>query len=293
MDLSPDGVPPSPERVVARLGLISDTHMPERCPALPPAVFTALAGVDLVLHSGDVGELWVLDELSRIAPVVAVHGNDDTAEAQRELPYQQILTVAGERILLWHSHFADPQEERASRRNDFGPGLERIAGRALGAGASIAVFGHWHLPLVTRHAGVFVVNPGAIASPNPVTRQAIQTVAILTMGEDGAAGVEYRHLERPAEPFFPRLDWSGGFGANLTTFSPSILAAELLAHFPALIEAAGDAARPFWEATLRVARRCWAGEQPAISAAALLAAAQSGSGVPRRVIDRLAQLAGD
>ena len=74
-------------RVVACLGLISDTHMPKRWPAMPAAVFEALRSVDLVLHAGDVGKLWVLDELSVIAPVVAVHGNDETDEAQRELPY--------------------------------------------------------------------------------------------------------------------------------------------------------------------------------------------------------------
>jgi len=75
----------SAERVVACFGLISDTHMPKRWRELPPAVFDLLQGVDLVLHAGDVGELWVLDQLSTIAPTLAVHGNDVTEEAQREL----------------------------------------------------------------------------------------------------------------------------------------------------------------------------------------------------------------
>src|SRR5687768_11958359 len=78
------------ERVAARFGLISDTHMPERCPVLPTALNDVFRGVDLILHAGDLGELSVLDRLGAIAPVVAVHGNDDTAEAQRELPYQQV-----------------------------------------------------------------------------------------------------------------------------------------------------------------------------------------------------------
>lgn len=47
--------------MVARLGLISDTHMPERCAALPASLFDVLQGVDLLLHTGDVGELWVDD----------------------------------------------------------------------------------------------------------------------------------------------------------------------------------------------------------------------------------------
>ncbi|MBC8074637.1 MAG: hypothetical protein H7Y32_01055, partial [Chloroflexales bacterium] len=52
--------------VVACIGLVSDTHMPQRCAALPPALFAALRGVDLLLHAGDVGELWVLDQLSAL-----------------------------------------------------------------------------------------------------------------------------------------------------------------------------------------------------------------------------------
>jgi len=71
---------------ITTLGLISDTHLPDRLRALPPEVFDALDGVDLILHAGDVGTLAVLDQLSTIAPVVAVHGNDDSAEAIRELP---------------------------------------------------------------------------------------------------------------------------------------------------------------------------------------------------------------
>ena len=47
-------------RVAAYIGLVSDTHMPQRLAALPVNLFTVLAGVDLLLHAGDVGELWVL-----------------------------------------------------------------------------------------------------------------------------------------------------------------------------------------------------------------------------------------
>ncbi|NJM07720.1 metallophosphoesterase family protein, partial [Candidatus Gracilibacteria bacterium] len=72
---------------------------------LPAPVFSALAGVDLILHAGDVGELRVLDALSALAPVIAVHGNDETEEAQRELPYQQLISAGGQRLLLTHAHY--------------------------------------------------------------------------------------------------------------------------------------------------------------------------------------------
>src|SRR5207253_2025401 len=122
--------------------------MPERLTALPDGLFEALRGVDLVLHAGDVGELWVLDQLAAIAPVVAVHGNDDTADAQRELPYQQVVVAGGTRVLLCHSHNPDRALEMASRATDeLPPKLARVAGMGAGASARVVVFGHWHIPL--------------------------------------------------------------------------------------------------------------------------------------------------
>ena len=53
-----------------RLGLISDTHIPEVTKELPPQIAKALQGVDLILHAGDVYAPFVLDELERIAPVL-------------------------------------------------------------------------------------------------------------------------------------------------------------------------------------------------------------------------------
>src|SRR5205807_1965311 len=93
------------------LGLVSDTHLPQRCDALPPGLFEALRGVDLVLHCGDAGELWALDQLGAIAPVVAVHGNDDTADAQRALPRQlaaRLTLEPGQPPRVEHVDLADP-----------------------------------------------------------------------------------------------------------------------------------------------------------------------------------------
>ena len=92
--------------------------MPERLAKLPESLATVFADVDFILHAGDVGELWVLDEISQIAPVIAVFGNDESEDAQRELPRQQVVTVSGTRIFLWHSHFLDRMEEMASRKGD-------------------------------------------------------------------------------------------------------------------------------------------------------------------------------
>jgi putative phosphoesterase len=255
-----------------KIALISDTHMPQRWPSLPPAVFDLFAGVDLLFHAGDVGELWVLDQLSRIAPVIAVHGNDDTAEAQRELPYQQLITVAGQRILLWHSHYPDRAEEMASRRGeDFAPRLAHLANRAKRAGASMTVFGHWHIPFVRHYDGVLIINPGAIASGNPISRQLRQTVALLTIGKDGRSSVTHFDLFQPDKPYTPVIDWAAGFQVALDQFSGSMLAPALAADYPALRDQmiALDPDR-FWAALHRVAHRCWDGRQALITRADLI-----------------------
>lgn len=208
------------DRVVARIGLISDTHMPARCAALPPTVFAVLRGVDVVVHAGDVGELWVLDQLSAIAPVVAVHGNDESADAQRELPYQQLVIAGGTRILLTHGHNPDRVREMESRKDDrWPPKLARRAAIGTQAGARVVVFGHTHIPMAVEHDGVLLINSGAIASPNLTSRQRIRTVAILFIHDDGAPFVTHVDLANPDHPFTPRIDWQAGFRAAHARFT--------------------------------------------------------------------------
>lgn len=203
-----------------RIGLISDTHMPERCASLPPAVFDILRGVDLILHAGDVGELCVLDALSAIAPVIAVHGNDETGAAQQELPYQQRIVAGGTRILLTHAHYPDRAEELASRESDdWLPKLARRAAMGQRAGVRIVVFGHTHIPMAVEHAGVLLVNPGALAAPNPTTRQTVQSVAILSIHTDGTPIVTHIDLARPDQPFVPHIAWHAGFRAAHAQFT--------------------------------------------------------------------------
>lgn len=177
-----------------RIGLIADTHMPARWAALPASLPDVFAGVDLIFHAGDIGELWVLDELSRIAPVVAVHGNDETAEATAALPYRQTLGPLGRRLVLTHSHHQDPQREAAIRANQtWGPKDDYWASLGKDHGADIVVFGHTHIPMAVEHGGISLINPGAIPSASWFTRQTLQTVAVLTL--DGPRGVSVSHFD--------------------------------------------------------------------------------------------------
>ncbi|MFC1991982.1 metallophosphoesterase family protein, partial [Chloroflexota bacterium] len=60
-----------------RIGLLSDTHIPSVEKELPEIITSALRGVDLILHGGDIYTPSVLDDLEHIAPVLAASGDDD------------------------------------------------------------------------------------------------------------------------------------------------------------------------------------------------------------------------
>lgn len=122
------------------IGLVSDTHGLVR-----PDVHVALAGVELILHAGDVGGDEVLLELETIAPVRAVYGNTDSPDDPR-LTETLLHEVAGVRIHMSHGHeVGSPTPEKL---------LARYA-------ADVLIYGHTHRALVTRAGGVLVVNPGA------------------------------------------------------------------------------------------------------------------------------------
>ena len=75
------------------IGLIADTHG-----YLDPRVPTALKGVQLILHAGDIGAEGVLVALARIAPVTAVAGNNDANLAQLGLPLRVDMELEGVKL---------------------------------------------------------------------------------------------------------------------------------------------------------------------------------------------------
>lgn len=277
--------------VAAVVGLISDTHMPQRCPELPAVLFDVLAGADLLLHAGDVGELWVLDRLGDIAPVVAVHGNDDTPSATRELPYQQLLAVAGQRILLWHSHRRERSDELAARRgDDWEPKLAQRAERGRRAEASVVVFGHTHVPMSARRNGILLVNPGAIASGSEWTRQVRQTVAFLFVTNDGRAAVSHVDLAHPDSVYEAEVTWAAGFKAANARYEAPILAPNLAPYLEQLRRDNFSAPFAVRAAILRISRRCWAGEQRFITADDILNEVEGDATVPEEDKSRVRAL---
>ena len=122
------------------VGLISDTHG-----LLRPGVHAALTGVELILHSGDVGGSAILNELQLIAPVKAVFGNTDP-EDEPGLAEAITMAIDGVRVHVSHGHeVGSPTPAKLAARYD----------------ADVVVFGHTHRPLVSRLGNQLFVNPGA------------------------------------------------------------------------------------------------------------------------------------
>jgi hypothetical protein len=182
-----------------RVGLVSDTH----------AVYDPLlvqqfldSGVEIIVHAGDVGQHGGHEEvLARMrhdagarTPVVAIRGNvDDIGEAQRTLPEETTLTLAGHRVLVTH---ARPSALR----------LEQL--RAGGGGddppVDVVVCGHSHKAEVDddpgRTAGILVINPGS-AGPARFSLPRTYAQLTLTAGVPPAAThVEIFELARKAPP---------------------------------------------------------------------------------------------
>src|ERR1039458_4049063 len=80
-----------------RIGGISDTHG-----LLRPEAVAALAGVDHILHAGDVGDAEILDALRAIAPVTAIRGNIDRAGACAALPATELVELGGVSFYMLH-----------------------------------------------------------------------------------------------------------------------------------------------------------------------------------------------
>ncbi len=153
------------------IGLISDTHMYRRAPALPEPVFSAFAGVDLILHAGDLNDLAVLDPLAALAEVIAVCGNTDPWETCTQLRETRLIERAGLRIGLAHGHTGRGRTTAERARSWF-------------TAVDVVVYGHSHLPVIERIDGVLLVNPG---SPTDPRRADGPSVALLDIEPAGVS----------------------------------------------------------------------------------------------------------
>jgi putative phosphoesterase len=146
--------------------LISDTHG-----LLRPEALDALAGVEEIIHAGDIGGAEIIDRLRAVAPVHAVRGNNDHGSWADELPLRLMLTLGGVRIQVLHD-------------------VKELAADPAKESFDVLVTGHSHKPAVAERGRILLVNPG---SAGPRRFKLPVTIGCLTI-KDGSARAEIRDL---------------------------------------------------------------------------------------------------
>ena len=119
------------------VGVISDTHG-----LLRPEALAKLAGVDHIVHAGDIGSAEIIERLAEIAPVTAVRGNNDRQSWADRIPESATIEIGARRIHVVH----DLSELGID------PAAERVA---------VVISGHSHKPAVVARDGVLFLNPGS------------------------------------------------------------------------------------------------------------------------------------
>lgn len=136
------------------VGVVSDTHIPARAKKIPDKLFEVFRDESMIIHAGDLIQLSVLQELERVAPVVAVYGNMDEADVRAKLPEINSVEVYDWKIGVMHDPGAlwgTRRMKKVAEKNDF----------------DVLVFGHTHRPSIKREEGIVFINPGSPTNPIP------------------------------------------------------------------------------------------------------------------------------
>ena len=155
-----------------RIGLISDTHLPQLLHSLDqlgPEPAAALADVDLILHGGDVTVPAVLDWCEQFAPVLAVRGNNDIFDDPR-LAERQFIDVEGFRVGMSH-------ELRPESR----PMAEILESSLDGERVDVLIGGDTHVERLEFRDEVLLINPGSPSLPHHLSTR-LGAIGMLTIG---------------------------------------------------------------------------------------------------------------
>jgi hypothetical protein len=120
-----------------RVGLLSDTHG-----LLRPEARAFAGGCDYIIHGGDIGSAAILEQLSAMAPLIAVKGNNDRQSWAARLPQTETIRVGGVFIYVIHD-------------------LSQLDIEPHAAGVQVIVSGHSHKPLIEQRHGILYINPGS------------------------------------------------------------------------------------------------------------------------------------
>ncbi|MGC9517809.1 MAG: metallophosphoesterase [Methanomicrobiales archaeon] len=161
------------------IGIISDTHIPDRASKLPDAIYEVFAEVDMILHAGDLTSPQILDELNKIAPTECVRGNMDRSYGLK-LPENKIIQVDAIKIGLNHGEVYP--------RGD----TQQLKYIAMELGVDVLISGHTHWAFIEELEDVILLNPGSPTVP----RLSDPSVMLINI-EDGQLNAEIKKIGSP------------------------------------------------------------------------------------------------
>lgn len=187
-----------------RIGVLSDSHIPSTMRRLPEQVYHAFAGVELILHAGDIYSASVLDELEALAPVLAVGESTDAAIGQPRVEQRRFLALDGVHLGMVHKLDVPgvPGEVLPGAiARDLPPGsdaLDATLRRVFGRAVQVCVFGDTHHELLEWHGDLLLLNPGSPTLPRQMMR--LGTVATLEITADAVSAAIHQLSDFPGPP---------------------------------------------------------------------------------------------
>jgi len=190
--------------MATKIGLISDTHIPEACSALWPQVYDAFQGVDFIFHGGDIHDLSLLDELEKVAPIYAARGNGEDGSGGRDVQpedarvkYAWLIEIEG--LWIGLTHYV-PVPERPPNFT-LARWVERFFPERK---PDVIVSGDTHREAIEWIDGVYCVNPGSATYPHNYDTQ-YGTIGFLELDQGKAEASIWQITESGISPF----DWEG------------------------------------------------------------------------------------
>ena len=184
-----------------RIGLVSDTHIPEAGPELWPQVYEAFEGCEAILHAGDIYEISVIEKLHQIAPTWAARGNGDDGSSGREIQPDHPLLASSWVHTLEHLTVGLPHLMPNPELPTYGV-LDAIDRHFDVTTLDVVVYGDTHVEHITTIDGVLCVNPGSPTFPHNLSVQ-LGTVGFLDIVDGDVEASIWKLTEDGIEPF----DW--------------------------------------------------------------------------------------
>jgi putative phosphoesterase len=150
---------------LALVGVISDTHG-----RLDEQVLELFAGVNHIIHAGDIGDEELIWQMEKLAPVIAVRGNIDSNTMC--FPSERLAVIHGRTFYIRHQ-FATVEKMSAAQ--------QRLIEQRM---PDVVVFGHSHQAYTGNWRGTLLFNPG---SAGPKRFSLPRTIGLIELHEDRIA----------------------------------------------------------------------------------------------------------